>query len=166
MAEIRRLTSSDAAIFHALRLEALERDSASFGTSLAEQQGRSLEQVARTLEETTLFGAFVEGELVGMAGFARMTPVKERHKGTVWSMYLRPSARGCGLAGALLDAVIDHARGVVEELRLVVVERNEAARRLYESRGFTRWGLEPFALKLDDGTYTTDGYYALSLRPR
>lgn len=163
---IRRLTPDDAAIFHALRLEALEREPGSFGSALEEQQRKSLEQVAKTLSETTMFGAFVEGELVGLAGFARMTPVKEQHKGSVWSMYLRPANRGSGLAGALLDRVIEHARGEVEELRLVVVENNDAARRLYESRGFVRWGLEPFALKLADGSYTTDGYYALSLRPR
>ena len=163
---IRRLTGEDAALFHALRLEALTNEPGSFGSSASEQAGRSLEQVAKTLSETTMFGGFIANDLVGMAGFARMNPVKEQHKGTVWSMYLRPSARGSGMAGALLDAVIDHARGVVEELRLVVVVDNAPAVRLYESRGFVRWGVEPYALKLEEGTYTTDAYYALSLRPR
>lgn len=163
---IRILGPEDAAVFHALRLEALTAEPGSFGSSAEEQAGRSLAQVAKTLSETTMFGAFVGDELVGLAGFARMAPVKEQHKGTVWSMYLRPSTRGSGLAGALLDKVIDHARGVVEELRLVVVVDNAPAVRLYESRGFVRWGVEPYALKLGEGVYTTDGYYALSLRPR
>lgn len=160
---IRPLTPDDAAIYHALRLEALSGDAASFATSLEEQAGRSLEQVAKTLSETTVFGAFIDGELVGTAGYARNAPIKEAHKGVVWGMYLRPSARGGGLAGALLDAVIDYARGRVEQLNLIVVSDNMPAVRLYESRGFVRWGLEPQALKLADGRYTVDGYYWLPL---
>lgn len=160
---IRPLTPDDAAIYHAICLEALSAEAASFATTLEEQAARSLEQVAKTLSETTVFGAFIDGELVGTAGYARNAPVKEAHKGVVWGMYLRPSARGGGLAGALLDAVIDYARGRVEQLTLIVVSDNMPAVRLYESRGFVRWGLEPRALKLADGRYTVDGYYWLPL---
>lgn len=160
---IRPLTPDDAAIYHAIRLEALAAEAGSFATSLAEQADRTLEQVAQTLSETTVFGGFIDGQLVGTAGYARNAPVKEAHKGLVWGMYLRPSARGGGLAGALLDAVIDHARGKVEQLTLIVVSDNLPAVRLYESRGFIRWGLEPQALKLADGRYTIDGYYWLPL---
>lgn len=163
MTLIRPLTPDDAAIYHALRLEALGADADSFATSLEEQAGRSLEQVARTLSETTVFGAFIDGALVGTAGYARNAPVKEAHKGVVWGMYLRASARGSGLAGALLDSVIAYARGKVEQLTLIVVSDNLPAVRLYESRGFMRWGLEPQALKLADGRYTVDGYYWLPL---
>lgn len=163
MPEIRRLDPADAAIFHALRLEAFEREPATFGTALEEQRERSLDQVAKTLAETTVFGGFVAGELVAMAGFSRMKPLRERHKGTVWSMYVRASARGLGLGGRLLEAVIAHARTEVEILNLVVVSTNQAAVALYERYGFQRWGLEPFALKVGDGAYTTDGYYWLPL---
>lgn len=166
MPEIRRLTPLDAAAYQAIRLEALTAEAGSFVTTAEEQAARSPDEVAAMLAETVVFGAFVDGTLVGTAGFARQKPRKEAHKGLVWGMYLRPDHRGGGLAGALLDAVIAHARGEVEQLTLVVVSDNLPAVRLYEGRGFVRWGLEPFALKLDDGTYTTDGYYALSLRPR
>ena len=113
-----------------------------------------------------MFGGFIDGALVGTAGYARNTPAKEAHKGLVWGMYLRPSARGGGLAGALLDTVIAYARGKVEQLTLIVVSDNMPAVRLYESRGFVRWGLEPQALKLADGRYTVDGYYWLPLTAR
>jgi RimJ/RimL family protein N-acetyltransferase len=160
---IRPLTPDDAAIYHAIRLEALSAEADSFVTTFEEQAVRTLEQVAKTLTETTVFGAFIDGELVGTAGYARNAAAKEAHKGLVWGMYLRPSARGGGLAGALLDSVIAFARGKVEQLTLVVVSDNLPAVRLYESRGFRRWGLEPRALKLDDGRYTIDGYYWLPL---
>lgn len=160
---IRPLTPDDAAIYHAIRLEAFSVAADSFATTFEEQADRSLEQVAKTLSETVVFGAFIDGELVGTAGYARNAPLKEAHKGVVWGMYLRASARGSGLAGALLDAVIAYARGRVEQLNLIVVSDNMPAVRLYESRGFIRWGLEPQALKQADGRYTIDGYYWLPL---
>ena len=64
-------------------------------------------------------------------------------------MYVRDPARGTGLAGQLVDAVLAHARREVELVQLSVVASNDAARRLYERRGFERYGVEPRALKVD-----------------
>lgn len=163
--DLRRLTAADVAAFRALRLEAMTAEPESFGTDIAEERERTVETSAASLTDNALFGAYVDGELVGMAGFHRMKPLREQHKGTVWSMYVRASARGLGLGGRLLRAVIEHARTEVEVLNLVVVSTNTAAVALYERHGFRRWGLEPRALKLDANHYTTDGYYWLPLTP-
>lgn len=164
MTDIRRLTTADAAAFHALRLEAMTAEPESFGTDILEERAKPLDRVAATLATTAVFGGFVEGEgLCAMAGFARHEALRERHKGRVWSMYVRDAARGQGLGGRLLDRVIAHAREEVAVLQLVVVSTNTAAVALYESRGFRRWGLEPFALRLADGRHTTDAYYWLPL---
>lgn len=160
---IRSLTAADVDAFRALRIEAMTAEPESFGTDILEERAKTVEASAATLAATTLFGGFIDGELVAMAGFARHKALREQHKGTVWSMYVRASARGRGLGGRLLDAVIDHARSEVEVLQLVVVSTNAAAVALYESRGFQRWGLEPFALKLGEGRFTTDGYYWMPL---
>jgi ribosomal protein S18 acetylase RimI-like enzyme len=165
MSEIRRLTAADVDAFRALRLEAMTAEPETFGTDIAEEREKTVETSAAMLGSTAVFGAYVDGELVGMAGFARMKPLREQHKGTVWSMYIRASARGLGLGGALLRAVIAHARTEVEVLNLVVVSTNTAAVALYERHGFRRWGLEPRALKLGEDRYTTDGYYWLPLTP-
>jgi len=162
---IRRLTAEDVAAFRALRLEAMTAEPESFGTDIAEERRRTVEASAASLTDNAMFGAFVDGELVGMAGFARMKPLREQHKGAVWSMYVRASARGHGLGGKLLRTIIEHARTEVEVLNLVVVSTNTAAVALYERHGFQRWGLEPRALKLEEGRYTTDGYYWLPLTP-
>lgn len=63
---------------------------------------------------------------------------------------VRPAAgaRGAGLGEALVARVLEHARGVVEEVRLSVVASNAAAVRLYEAAGFERYGLERRALKV------------------
>jgi RimJ/RimL family protein N-acetyltransferase len=63
-------------------------------------------------------------------------------------MYVRSEARGTGLAAALLQQLIEHARTVVEEIRLTVVASNAAARRLYSAAGFKEYGLERRALKI------------------
>jgi ribosomal protein S18 acetylase RimI-like enzyme len=164
LTDIRRLTAADAAAFHALRLEAMAAEPESFGTDILEERTRPLDRVAATLAATAVFGGFVDGEgLCAMAGFARHEPLRERHKGRVWSMYVRDSVRGRGLGGRLLDAVIAHAGDEVDVLQLIVVSTNAPAVALYESRGFQRWGLEPFALRLADGRHTTDAYYWLPL---
>jgi RimJ/RimL family protein N-acetyltransferase len=43
------------------------------------------------------------------------------------------------------------ARADVRVLRLTVTEGNEAAIRLYESVGFTSWGVEPQAIRTPSG---------------
>ncbi len=163
MSEVRRLTAEDAAAFHVLRQEAMTVDPDTLATTLVEEQAKSLDFVAGMLVQNTVFGAFLDGKLVGMAGFSRLKPMRERHKGLVWSMFVRRSARGHGFGGRLLDQVIAHARTEVEVLQLVVVSTNAPAVSLYESRGFQRWGLEPYALKLGEGRHTVDAYYWLPL---
>ena len=53
-------------------------------------------------------------------------------------LYVRPSARGKGLAGELLRAAAEHAQAEgADHLELDVLESNEGARRFYERLGFT-----------------------------
>ena len=51
----------------------------------------------------------------------------------------------------MLDALIQHAFGIVEQLRLGVVDTNEAAIRLYQKHGFEIYGTEMRALKTEAG---------------
>lgn len=53
----------------------------------------------------------------------------------------RRSARRC------CNALIEHASGIVEQLRLSVVDTNVAAIRLYQKHGFEIYGQELRALK-------------------
>jgi len=63
-------------------------------------------------------------------------------QGHVVSVYVAPSQRGTGLAGQLLDGVIDWARGEagLDRLHLHVHEDNARARALYRRYGFTETG--------------------------
>ena len=54
-----------------------------------------------------------------------------------------------------MEAVVDAARGAVEQLTLAVVSDNTAAVALYRGLGFEVYGTEPRALKSNDG-YTDE----------
>jgi len=112
-----------------------------------------------------VLGGSVNGSsLVGLAGLHVHDGIKHRHKGVLWGMYVRPDARGTGLAAALVQQVIVHARTVVESLCLTVVASNAAARRLYGSAGFKEYGLEQRALKVGS-QYYDEVLMALPLSP-
>ena len=68
----------------------------------------------------------------------------------MWGVYVRAAARGRGLGRLLVEQVIDHARGRVEQLHATVVTTGEAARQLYRRLGFQVYGLEPRGLKVGD----------------
>ena len=93
-----------------------------------------------------MFGGFDDGALLGVAGFAIPPLAKKRHKGLLWGVYVREAARGQGLGRALVAHVIEHARARVVQLQVAVVTTNHAARRLYRTLGFARYGLEPRGL--------------------
>jgi len=90
-----------------------------------------------------------------MAAFMRESSPKERHKGLLWGMYVDPDARRFRIGAALVQSVLDHAAGEVEQVRLAVSQGNAAAIGLYERLGFIAYGVEPRALK-GPGGYSDD----------
>ena len=161
---IRRLSSSDAPAYRELRLLGLRAHPESFGSSLAEEAGKPMPWFATRLEQRAVFAAdrSITSGLCGVAGFYRQDGANQRHKGVLWGMFVRPDARGTGLANRLLARVVEHASGVVEELRLTVGALNTTAIRLYEQAGFRPYGLERRALKAGDA-YFDEMLMALSL---
>jgi ribosomal protein S18 acetylase RimI-like enzyme len=148
--DVRVLGPADAAAFRGLRLEALERHPCAFAAAHDEELGQSAADVAERLAQQALFGGFVDGALVGVAGFATPSLVKKRHKGLLWGVYVRAAVRGEGLGRALVTQVIGHARERVAQLHAAVVTGNAIARGLYRDLGFVTYGLEPRALKVGD----------------
>ena len=68
-----------------------------------------------------------------MAGLAPRPGAKERHRGFLWGMYVRPEARRLGAASALLDAILAAASKRFEQIELDVAAGNSAALALYEN---------------------------------
>jgi RimJ/RimL family protein N-acetyltransferase len=148
---IRALADGDLPAYVALRREALENAPLAFAASPDDDFASSIPELAlqmRKAPDWVLFGAF-DDRLVGSAGLIRDRHVKAAHKMHLWGMYVTPAARGKGMAAALLDAAIEHARAVegVSWIFLGVTEAAPEARRLYERAGFSSWGTEPDALR-------------------
>jgi GNAT superfamily N-acetyltransferase len=49
----------------------------------------------------------VAGELVGMVGFYQRSGPKDRHKGIIWGMYVKPCLQGNGLGSTLGESYFD-----------------------------------------------------------
>jgi putative acetyltransferase len=98
------------------------------------RHGLSIERVFRP--GVLFFVARVEGEAVGCGGVAFEDDFAE-----VKRMYVRPEARGRGVARAILARLEQEARARgVERLALETGDAQRAAIRLYERAGFARCG--------------------------
>ena len=150
---VRVLTREDAAAFRELRLRALKEHADAFTSSYEEDVQQPLaatEQRIAGSAGNTFWGAFVDGRLQGIVGLTREARRKNAHKADIVAMYVAPEAGRRGLARALLQAVIDHARSVggLEQLVLTVTRSNQAAFELYRTTGFMTFGVEPRAIKV------------------
>jgi RimJ/RimL family protein N-acetyltransferase len=159
---IRQLGSADAALYRGIRLLGLKDSPEAFGSTFEAEAARPLAWFFDRLSSSQIFGAFSGCEILGVAGFAVRENAKETHKGLLWGMYVRPVARGTGVARRLVEAVIDFARPRVELIQLSVVMGNEPARRLYARLGFVEYGIEKNSLK-HAGRYYDEILMALGL---
>ena len=162
---IRRLDGSDAGHFRSLRLEGLSRYPEAFAASWDAEVSKPIEWFGERLERNVVFGGWrAASTLVGVAGLHVPEAAKSSHRGELWGMFVLPEARETGLATALLTCIIEHAKSVVEEIHLSVVTTNIAAVQLYTKAGFTQFGLERRALKVE-GRYYDELLMTLPVRP-
>ena len=165
--QIRQLTPGDAALYRSIRLEGLKESPEAFGSTFDAEFTKPLAWFFDRLSSSVVFGAIRDAKLLnakilGVAGFAVRDGAKEAHKGLLWGMYVRPDARGAGVARRLVEAVIAYARPHVELIQLSVVVGNEQARRLYARLGFVEYGIEKNSLKYD-GRYYDEILMAMDL---
>lgn len=148
---VRVLTAADAAAFRDIRLAGLADDPRAFSADLGAESTQDLDWFAARIAGNRIFAVDGEaGQLLGITGLAIPQNPKQRHRGHIWGVYVRPGARGSGIATALLAAAIGAARGEVEMLHLGVGTYNDSARRRYRAAGFVETGFEARALRIGD----------------
>lgn len=150
---IRRLTRDDVDAYRAIRLEALTLSPESYGTAPEAFAARSLESLQAQMEQMAFFGVIdATGTLTGIVAYGRDPGEREGHRGWLMQVYVQPRMRGTGASLALIEAAVDHARGEVIQVHLMVGAHNAPAIRLYQKAGFTTYGTEPRSL-LVNGRY-------------
>lgn len=151
--EIRKLSSLDAEKYFVLRLEALKTNPEAFSSSYEEESKNTPEIYQNRLEGdySYTYGAFEQGELIGVASLVLEQKNKIKHRANIYGVYVTPGKRGLGVARKIMEESIKKARQLekVEQIYLTVTAGNEPAKRLYQSLGFTTYGLDKKALIVD-----------------
>lgn len=157
--QVRASVEADWREYRALRLEMLEDTPIAFLDTLERARTHPDEhwrgRAANASPTSRLFAAVADGgRWLGTMGGFHATGARDPH---LVGVYITPAFRGRehGMADALLDAVIDWARGRSDRLLLEVHEHNPPAIRFYARRGFELTGvtapypLDPSARELE-----------------
>jgi len=138
---IERLRPGNGERLRAVRLRALLDAPDAFETTFEESAARPAEHWNEALVRLATFVANSDGG--GDVGMVRGAPHdRSPEAGYLVSLWVAPEARGRGIGAALVDAVIDWARGRgFTRLVLDVADGNEPARRLYQRMGFVPNGV-------------------------
>ncbi|WP_298990020.1 GNAT family N-acetyltransferase [uncultured Pseudokineococcus sp.] len=114
-------------------VDALTAELATGGYTEDETFGYTPEQLAASAVH--LLGASMDGTLVGIAG----VELDDEGGGELKRFYVAPAHRGSGVADALLEALVAHARERgATVLRLETGDAQAAALRFYARHGFRR----------------------------
>ena len=156
--DIRILNSfEDAEKYRMIRLESLKNTPEAFATSYGEEKDLSSEEFKNKLQSKTSFtyGAFNQGELVGIITLYQEKLIKLQHRAHIGAMYVHPSKRGLGIGKALMEEAIKKAKSIegLEQVYLAVVSTNESAKKMYSLLGFEVFGTEKKGLKLEKNIY-------------
>ena len=141
---IRRLGLDDVNPYRAIRHEALANHPEAFVSTAEAFAQKSDAEIRQTLDALTVFGAILpDGSLGGINAFMRQEGAKERHRGWMIQVYVRPEHRGSGMAAALVEHLVEHARRHVLQIHLGVWSENLPAIKLYQRLGFELYATEP-----------------------
>jgi len=142
---IRRVVAAEWRALRALRLRALRTDPLAFGSFLAREEAfpesQWRERATRDADSADSAQWVADASSSGLVGTA--TAARADDRWYIFGMWVEPAYRGERLGGRLLDACLGWVLSVhgARPIYLDVNPRQEAARRLYESRGFRATGV-------------------------
>ncbi len=152
---IRCVNADDAVAFSSLRREVAKVNPVQMGLTYEEELTRTIDSFKKQLSFSSpnaMFGGFVEGRLVATAAVGMVSKFpSSRHKMVMWGVFTSSLYRRQGLSRQVVGAAIEHAfEHGVRRINLQVYVPNDPAINLYKSLGFTKYGVEPEALFVDD----------------
>jgi ribosomal protein S18 acetylase RimI-like enzyme len=145
-----RLTGKDTARFLELREKCLIEEAQNFRTSALDNSSLGFDYWHDRIERDHVAAIEIHGDLKAIGGLSRFVGEKLDHKGLIWGMYVHSDLRGTGAADAIMNALVDAARGVLRQLQLTLAADNVGAQRFYERHLFTTYAIEPDALNRAD----------------
>ncbi len=137
---IERLGPDEGDRYRAIRLRSLADAPDAFGSTYDETAARPPEAWPSQLEALATFVAVIDGGDVGTVRGCRFEDAP--NTAILLSMWVDPAARGHGVGEALIDALIEWARGEgYSRMVLDVADDNAAAVALYARKGFEPTGV-------------------------
>jgi GNAT superfamily N-acetyltransferase len=112
--------------------------------------------------ERILLAALEDGAVVGAVQLDRAGG-NGRHRAEVRRLAVREDRRGTGIGRALMEAVVEHARGLGLGLLWLTTHEGTNADRVYARLGWTRSGVIPKWGELPDGELAANAFYFLEL---
>ncbi|MEH1812058.1 MAG: GNAT family N-acetyltransferase [Nostoc sp.] len=152
---VKKLTKYDAEDYRQIRLEALDKNPDSFGTTYQEEVIKTIEQFRDRIpvdNNNFILGCFEDKNLIGIVAFHQESRIKLWHKAYLSSMYVQQEYREKGVGKLLLNELIERPKSIneVEILLLDIVKKNVLAKALYLSLGFQIYGTEKRAYKYNN----------------
>src|SRR5688572_3049248 len=112
--EFRRLDKNDVASYFANRLRALQDTPSAFLVTYEEEKANGPSRFEKTLShegnERAIFGALVNGEVVGTIGIFKEDRPKMRHRATIWGMFVDREHRKKKAGNRLVELAIEFAK--------------------------------------------------------
>ncbi|WP_292743843.1 GNAT family N-acetyltransferase [Nostoc sp. NMS4] len=103
---VKKLTKDDAEDYRQIRLEALDKNPDSFGTTYQEEVIKTIEQFWDRIpvdNNNFILGCFEDKHLIGIVAFNQESRIKIRHKAYISSMYVKQEYGGKGIGKLLLN---------------------------------------------------------------
>ncbi|MCK1359090.1 GNAT family N-acetyltransferase [Bradyrhizobium sp. 199] len=151
--DIRRLTVDDLELFRDIRAEALRTHPQTFGSREEDEGGEAMLAAYRHWLSGVILGVFGRGSLIGVAGFYVSPDRRSRHRGHIFTVYVREDGRGQGAGNRLIKELLAHAEACVEQVHLEVLLEATAAIRTYRRNEFEIYGTDPAAVRIGDANY-------------
>lgn len=158
--EIRTLDKNqDIAAFRDIRIESAQNCPETFRATVEDMENKTTQDfqdhISGAQQGDFIVGAFLRGELVGVAALYHESYEKLSHKATIGSLYVKPQYRKMGIATKLLNEVVQRAKDAegIRHINLSVITTNISAVKLYEKLGFVSYGNEP------NSVYVNGAYY-------